>query len=246
MKLCSTLGPRDILSVTRFAVLAGALTYIMLSGHGQVDDQQLAKVIRTRIINRRIAEAVQLTEMANTLRVEADLMQDMSDALVLQQYAGEAGDVNEDAIASTAPGNNTSLPDTFLLDETQEAEQSGQIRQQEEAAPQLHTDIDDKLAMGKHRWQVNMNNIEDILKTANCFELSENNTQDFEALSKLAYDEALKEAGLDDDPKEAAMKLAAETGHFDVQGGQIRNMWARLPKDNPYKARSAQASIRTP
>jgi hypothetical protein len=263
--------PKCSVSVTHLAVLCGVLLSIMLGGHGQVPDQQMAKAIRNRVINNRKAQVQALLEQAQVLQLEAELLPGMEDSVLLQQYGLEVGDMDEEAVAAstTAAGSTEvdfeemphlksdteeeeeeaaatlKVADTLQMGETQDLgmEKSEQVQG---VPPRTHTEIDDKLEKGQAQWEIDMHDLEEILNTAQSFQLSEANTQDFEALSKLAYEEALKEAGMDEDPKEKAMLEAAESGRFELQGGHIGNMWARLRKDNPWKMKTAQASIRTP
>lgn len=86
-----------------------------------------------------------------------------------------------------------------------------------------------------------LHNIEKLLHNTKAWCLSQDDHDDFKELCYQTYEQSLQEFGLDEVDEKQELRKTAETGEFDIQGGKIGNMWARLPKDNPYKLQSASA-----
>ena len=256
MRQCWASWPKARLAIVLATAIACVASFTMIGGHGRFGDQQLAKRLRTKIMNRRLAEASALHEQAATLRAEAELISSMDDTQVVDQYSEMFQDVefepDEHSVAGHAnDADPWPLRDTLLLGDTQQETELEAMEQNGAADIDAHldtkvTDIEEKITNAGMRWMADMNNIKEILSNAQDFVVSEANSADFEALSKQAYDQSLKEEGLDNDPRQAMLKKAADTGEFEVSGGMIGNLWARLPKDNPWKIKSTQAFIGPP
>ena len=228
----------------------------MMAGHGQLDDQQLCKRIRCHLVANKTARAAELDEEASVLRTEINNLENMDDQSVLHEYGAAFLDLESQASApNQTPGMEIcfhepieadhELPPTQLLgtmddsdvhpygkiEEDLEAEYDNVGLKTVQLSAGCEVDID----------QMNLDQIQDVLKQTEFIEVSEADSADFQALCKNAYDKSITEEGMDVDEKAGILERAAMTGDFDVQGGLIGNMWSRLPKSNKYKIESTEA-----
>ena len=236
--------------------------FVMMYGHGQLDDQQLAKRIRTKLIEEKTAQAHALTEQAANLRTEADLLSSLDDSQVLHNYGHQYSHLayEGDELFQTSPGAAPSnlnfeadletvlqgIPNTLMDRNSGAITEAENSKDSSAAEGYLPTDpgLQSKLDEATQRFQTDMDNIEELLNRAQTFHIAEDDSADFETLCRQTYEKSLTEVGLDRDAKQDMLRLAAKTGDFEVQGGLIGNMWNTLPKDNKYKLQSLQAFLR--
>ena len=95
---------------TIFAVacsLQSTLLGTMMAGHGQLDDQKLAKRIRVHLVDSKMASAAALDEQASNLRSEANMIIMMSDEELLSNYKDQLVQVDGEEIAPEMLGSGT-------------------------------------------------------------------------------------------------------------------------------------------
>ena len=192
-------------------------------------NRQDAKRLRLQVIENKLAQAEQLSEAAANLRAEADLASRLTDEEVLSNYSSElqpAAPAHEQ-VEDAEPSDVQIVDRTLGLTGDNGVFPKPSLQQKELEA------ID--------HWGADLDKIEELLRHTENFSVSEDDSKDFENLCHRSYEHSLTEAGMDIDEKDSAMRRAAETGDFDVQGGPIGNAWARLPKTNIYKQQSLQA-----
>ena len=171
----------------------------------------------------------------------------MSDKQLLEQYEqGLFGRLDDEQLVGGALGSATQL-DSFAEGsdrDDEEDHQLGKIKQWAQGK-NLSSLEDQQPAMIEEqcnrRFQLKVDNIEDLLQEARNFHVSETDSKAFEDLCKDSYECAMNEEGLDYHEKDAVLRKAAETGEFDIQGGVVGNAWARLAKSDKFKLECTQA-----
>ena len=198
-----------------------------------VDLGQAAKRLRTKLVSETLAQAAEYESHAADLRAEAGLTESMSDSQLLELYTKGMLTVE------TGRGDDSWQAATFENDLSENLAREPQpvLRDSSSAA------LGKAQAQADANFQCNLDRISDLLSVAEHITVSNEDSVDFESLATKAYEQSTKEAGLDQadiDARTEAIKEAARTGDFDIQGGQIGNAWARLPKDTPFKLQCQQ------
>ena len=174
-----------------------------------------------------------LQEQINELRAEAVAVEVMDDSQVIQYFQdGRLGPPSVRGNCQVPAGQSQTQ-----LEHTAPASMLTQPSFQQAAA----TTASDKADQESPIFDACLDDLEAMLSQAETFVVSEKDSEDFQKLCMKNYEKSLQEAGMDSQEVEDVMCKAAETGEFDITGGKIGNMWARLPKDNPFKVQSAQA-----
>jgi hypothetical protein len=221
---------------------ATSLCY-MMAGHGQVGEIPLAKRIRTHLVDAKVLEARSLEEQAAQLRCEADLVNELNDEQILENYQHKIFDVEGNPVPPElldSHGGEKSRADGAGGFGSFESELEATLIQQSSADTLLDA-MSGSANLAMTNWKDSMDEIEKLLSATETFQISEADSTDFSKLCSDAFDTSLTEADVHIDERKAMMKHAAETGEFDVYGGFIGNMWARLPKTDSFKQEAAQA-----
>ena len=206
-----------------------------------INDEQLMEQYGMVSIDEDVAEAATIAgnPWADSLAEAATVAGEAGagSLAMADTFAGEAGAGSLAMADQHLPSNNTCAQPPFQQSFEAEFNSAMQQIDNQKAALQTH---DQQRAAAWDRFNTDLDDIQGLMKQAEVFNVTEQDSQDFVALCHSAYSKSLEEAGLQEDDKTNAMRISAETGEFQLQGGTVGNAWARLPKDNEFKIKSAQ------
>ena len=180
------------------------------------------------------------------LKEEARIVNDMHDGELVEAYEiGHLGDFDLDANGPQSSSMSSTGCQRALADlATLPASLRGPADEDVASESSLRNTSESSLRntasnFAKQVFQGCLDDLDAVFNTSHSFLVTERDSKDFEELCKMNYNKSLEETNLDPVDVDDVLETAAPTGWFEVSGGKIGNIWARLPKTDPAKMQCA-------